>query len=319
MTAVSRTARVAQWFRTVPAVLLLAPFLLLVPGLDHGQGKTAEEHSPKNDTREAGPPVNVQVRFTDDSVLKLTLRDRGICMNTRYGKMLVPVADIRYIDFATRIPRAITRRIEAAVTNLGNRKYAVRQAAGAELLELREKAYPALLLATRNKDLEVARRAEELVKQLREQVPSDQLTFRKYDVLQTIDSRITGRLQEEAIRATTFQFGEVRLQPGHMRSLQFTGIDHDPSHVETMRDLIGKSFQFKVTGALDGPLFGSGVYTSHSALATAAVHASILKPGQAGVIRVTFVVPPAAFGATQANGVTSAPHGTSEGAYVLSR
>jgi hypothetical protein len=318
MTSAGRTAP-PRWFRPVLAVHLLAPFLLLVPIMDHGQGRSAEERTSKKVSREAAPAVDVEVRFVDDSILKLTLRDRGIWMNTRYGKLLVPVTHIRAIDFATRIPPAVSRRSEAAVVRLSNPRYAVRQAAGAELLELREQAYPALLQAARHRDAEVARRAEALLKQLSEQVPRDQLEFRKDDVIRTVDSRITGRIEGEALKASTFQFGEVLLKPGHLRSLQFVGVDHDASHVDAMRDLLGKTFRFQVTGAVEGPVFGSGVYASNSALATAAVHAGILKPGQTGVVRVTFVAPPAAFPGTVVNGVTSTPCGPHGGAFMVGR
>ncbi len=319
MNSAIRITRVLKWFRPVPVVLLLISLLLLVPLLGRGQGKSSEKQSPKKDTREAGPQPAIEVRFTDDSVLKVILRDKGIWMTTRYGRLLVPAGDIRYIDFATRIPKRVLCRVEAAVTNLGNRKYTVRQTAAAELLKLREKSYQALLRAAKDKDLEVARRAGTLLKQLTEQIPADQLIFTKEDVVWTVDSCLTGRIDGEGIKASTYQFGEVQLNPGHMRSLQFIGVDSDPSHVETLRGPIGKSFRFKVKGAEDGAVFGNGVYTSHSALARVSVHAGILKVGQTDVVRVTFVAPPAGFPATVANGVTSSPHGPYGGAYVVGR
>jgi hypothetical protein len=319
MTSAIRITRVLKWFCPVPAVLLLVSLLLLVPLLGRGQGKSCEKQSPKKDTREAGPQPAIEVRFTDDSVLKLILRDKGIWMTTRYGRLLVPAGDIRYIDFATRIPKRVLCRVDTAVTNLGNRKYTVRQTAAAELLKLREKSYQALLRAAKAKDLEVARRAGTLLKQLTEQVSADQLIVSKDDVVWTVDSCLTGRIDGEGIKASTYQFGEVKLNPGHMRSLQFIGVDSDPSHAETLRGPIGKSFRFKVKGAEDGAVFGNGVYTSHSALARAAVHAGVLKVGQTDVVRVTFVAPPAGFPATVANGVTSSPYGPFGGAYMVGR
>jgi hypothetical protein len=86
-----------------------------------------------------------------------------------------------------------------------------------------------------------------------------------------------------------------------------------------MHHLIGKTFRFKVTGALDGAVFGSGVYASHSALAAAVVHAGLLKAGETAVIRVTFVAPPNAFPATVQNGITSTAFGQHGGAYTLSK
>jgi hypothetical protein len=318
MTPIIRSARDAKWFRLTPAVILLTPFLLLGPGLDRGQGKSAEERNKKKAVREILPPVAAEARFTDESVLKLILRDKVIRLNTAYGQLRVPASNLRHIDFATRIPPSVSRRVDLAVANLGSPQFKVREAAGAQLLELREAAYPALLRALRHKDLEVVRRAETLVKQLREAIPPDQLSFRKDDVIWTADSRITGRLEGDGLKAYTFQFGEVQLKFGHLRSLQYTAVAPDPGNLQGLRALVGKTFRFKVTGTTDGSIFGTWVYTSDSSLATVAVHAGVLKVGQTGVVRVTIVAPPAAFGASAQNGVTSAAYGSFGGAYQVS-
>lgn len=314
------TVRRAARFRPAPAVLLFVPLLLLLPLGDGGPGKSAGQRPSKEATAERSFPVEAEVRFTDDSVLKLTLRDASISMTTTYGNLRVPLSTVRYIEFATRIPPAVTRRAEAAVAKLGDLQYAVRQAAGAELLEMREQAYPSLLQAAHHKDPEVARRAEGLLRQLRELVPADHLTIRKADTVWTVDSRLSGRIDGEFIKAHTFQFGDVPLKLEHMRTLQYISVDPDPSHIDDMRGLVGKSFRFKVTGGMDGQIVGSGVYTSDSALGTVAVHMGILKPGQTGVVRVTFVAFQGALGSSVMNGVTSAPYnGPVRGAYMVSR
>jgi hypothetical protein len=318
MTPNNRGACNAKWFRYAPAIILLTPFLLLVPGLDRGQGKSAKERNKKKVGREVLPPVAAEARFTDESVLKLILRDKVIRLNTAYGQLRVPAGNIRHIDFATRIPPSVARRVELTVANLGSPQFKVREAAGTQLLELREAAYPALLKALRHKDPEVVRRAEALLKQLREAIPPDQLAFRKDDVIWTADSRITGRLEGDAIKAYTYQFGEVQLKFGHLRSLQYTAVAPDPGNLQSLRGLVGKTFRFKVTGTTDGSIFGTWVYTSDSPLATVAVHAGALKAGQTGVVRVTILAPPAAFGASAQNGVTSAAYGSFGGAYQVS-
>jgi hypothetical protein len=319
MTPTTPPAHVARWSRPAPVVFLLASLLVLLPGLDRGQGKSADDRVRNKTAQKVGPPVDAEVRFTDDSVLKLTLRDKVILLNTTYGQLRIPVSNLRYIDFATRIPDTVTRQVDAAVANLGSSQFKVREAAGAELLDLRELSYPALLRAARHKDLEVVRRAEALLKQLREAVPREQLEFRKDDVVYTADSRITGRLEEEPLKAVTFQFGNVQLRLGQLRSLQFAGVAPDPGNLHQLRGLIGKTFRFKVTGSVDGPVYGWGVYTSESILAAAAVHIGALKAGQTGVVRVTIVPPPGGFAASAQNGVTSIGYGPFGGAYQVSR
>jgi hypothetical protein len=62
-----------------------------------------------------------------------------------------------------------------------------------------------------------------------------------------------------------------------------------------------------VTGRADGTVWGAGVYTPDSPLATAAVHAGAVKNGQTGVVKVMIVPGPAGYGGSQQNGVTTQP------------
>jgi hypothetical protein len=62
---------------------------------------------------------------------------------------------------------------------------------------------------------------------------------------------------------------------------------------------------FRVTGAKSGSLYGTGIYTSDSHLATAAVHAGILKQEQTGVMKVTTIPSHPNFVGSTQNGITS--------------
>src|SRR5262249_41102095 len=52
---------------------------------------------------------------------------------------------------------------------------------------------------------------------------------------------------------------------------------------------IGKTFQFRVTGSDQCPVWGTDIYTSDSHLGTAAVHAGALTLGEEAVVRVSIV------------------------------
>jgi hypothetical protein len=270
----------------------------------------------------------VEIRFTDDSVFKLTLREERVELKTPYGKLLVPLADVRHIDFATRIPADVARRIRAALVDLGSTEFRVREGATTELMGLREKAYPALLEASRSKDREVARRAEDLLEKLREALSEDQLEVRKADVVQTEDSRIAGLLEATEWRADTVQFGEVRLKLADLRSLRSLTAESDadtgpalpdPGNMAALQAMVGKRFAFKVTGAVNGAIYGTDVYTADSSLAAAAVHVGVLKVGQTGVVKVKIVLPPPGFVGSTRNGVSSNAYGAYPGAYQVLR
>ena len=73
----------------------------------------------------------------------------------------------------------------------------------------------------------------------------------------------------------------------------------------------------RVTGAVQGSLWGTDTYTLDSTLALAAVHAGVVRPGQNGVVKVTILAPQAAFQGSQRNGVTSSHYGNYPGAYKI--
>jgi hypothetical protein len=271
----------------------------------------------------------VEARFTDGSTLKLTLKDAAVEVTTPYGKLSIPIVEIQKIDFATRLSADTAKRIEEAVANLAHPLFPKREAASAELLKLGGKGYAALLDAAKSKDAEAARRATDLLDRIREAVPADQLEVRKFDVIQTEHSKISGRIEGGALKAASAQFGEVQLKLTDLRCLRIPGLaedeapvvqaDPDPGNLTSYQEKVGKSFHFKVTGATTHTIWGDGVYTTDSQLATAAVHAGALQAGQTGVVKVTIVASPQMFGGSTKNGVTSQPYGVFPAAYKVSK
>jgi hypothetical protein len=95
--------------------------------------------------------------------------------------------------------------------------------------------------------------------------------------------------------------------------------DPDPGTLTGYQEKVGKSFHFQVTGATTHTIWGDGVYTTDSPLATAAVHAGVLQSGQTGIVKVTIVAAPPAFNGSTKNGVTSQPYGPFPAAYKISK
>src|SRR5277367_1738108 len=100
------------WFRSVRlalAVGALAAFLAVSPlSADDGDKSSAKPPAGKT-LRDTGA---VEIRFTDSSTMRLSLREERIEVATRYGKLLVPVAELHRIDFATRIDDDAAQKIE---------------------------------------------------------------------------------------------------------------------------------------------------------------------------------------------------------------
>src|SRR5262249_15593312 len=89
----------------------------------------------------------------------------------------------------------------------------------------------------------------------------------------------------------------------------------DPGNVTALQGQVGAVFAFRVTGALHGSVWGTGVYTSDSTIAVAAVHAGLLKVGQTGIVKVQIVPAQASYMGSTQHGVTSSPYGPWNGSY----
>ncbi len=174
---------------------------------------TPEKPAPKS----SGEPNQIEVRFADGSVLKLAWLEEQIEVNTRYGKLTVPAADVRRIDFGLRFPPGAARRLERALGDLGSGDFRQREQATTDLLALRELAYPALLKLAKSDDAEVAKRVQEILGKLRDAIPAEKLLLRDHDVIHTEEFPIHGRIDKAAFRARSPYFGELTPRLADMR------------------------------------------------------------------------------------------------------
>lgn len=304
--------RTSLWL--VPVALSLGLFAQLSAGPQPPQ--PSESARPRN-------TVDVEVKYIDDSTMKLKLLDDKLELVTRHGVLLIPVAEVRRIDFAHRIPADAAEKALLTIAKLNHSDFQVREAATADLKAMRERAYPYVLKALKSDDPEVARRADEVVKFIQVKVPAANLEARENDVVHTDDSRITGKLSAEVLRVNTFQFGDQALKLADVRTLRIgsvpaaddpSGAPAAPITLTAYQQQFGKELTFAVTGATFTPgtnasVWGTDAYTLDSQLAVAAVHAGLVKIGETAVLRVRIIASPAQFVATSRNGINSTAYG----------
>jgi hypothetical protein len=259
----------------------------------------------------------LDARCADGSLLKVRLLDGKIPLKTDYGLMEIPVADILRIDFATRQPDDVQKKVRAAIERLGADEYEDREAASVELLGLPQAAYPALIaiVGAQSDDAEVLHRAEQLVDQIRKTVPGEELEARDYDVIYTSKSQMGGKIDLESLKVDTGPFGQQQLKLLMLRRVSAGPIDDeqvanvlpDPGSLTAYQAQVGKTYYFRVSGAgnRNGFVWGTDVYTLDSTLSMAAMHAGLLQPGQTKVIGVTILGPQNAFAGSTRNGITS--------------
>lgn len=93
----------------------------------------------------------------------------------------------------------------------------------------------------------------------------------------------------------------------------------DPGTLHAFRGKIGKTIKFELTGSSKGTVWGTDIYTDDSELATAAVHAGILKDGEKGVVMVTILEGKNRYKSTLQHGVTSKQWDGWVGSYRVSK
>lgn len=94
----------------------------------------------------------------------------------------------------------------------------------------------------------------------------------------------------------------------YQRQLEFhLSVLPDPGTLFAYQGKIGKTFRFRVVGNSAGYVWGSDVYTADSWLATAAIHAGALVPGEQGVVEVTMLPGQPRYTGSSRNGVVSGP------------
>ena len=96
----------------------------------------------------------------------------------------------------------------------------------------------------------------------------------------------------------------------------------DASNVVSMPVLRGRNdfyFVVQVVGSTRGTVWGSGAYTDDSSIATAAVHAGLLKPDELGFIRVSIAEGLESYAGSERNGIKSLDYGAWQGSFRLER
>ncbi len=312
----------------------VAPVALSVALLTAPPARGGPQPPQPPESAKSRPTVDVEVKYIDDSTMKLKLLDEKLEFVTKHGVLQVAVADIRRIDFANRVPPDVAEKVMHAIGKLNHSDFKVREAATAELKGYRERAYPSALKALKSEDPETSRRADEVVKYIQARVTPALLETRDTDVIQTDDSKITGRLTAEVLRVGTFQFGEQQLKLSDLRTLRtFTGVAAEelaaapqaPGNLSAYQQQWGKELAFTVTGFTSTPganpsLWGTDIYTLDSNLAAAVVHAGLAKPGETVTIRVRIIQPPPQFVSSFRNNVNSTAYGAyPAGAYEFVR
>jgi hypothetical protein len=78
-----------------------------------------------------------------------------------------------------------------------------------------------------------------------------------------------------------------------------------PSGMHGLCGTVGATYYFRVTGQLEGTVWGTDVYTRDSNIGAAAVHAGLVKPGETRVLRIEVMPGQEIYPGSARNGVTT--------------
>ncbi len=260
------------------------------------------------------PEPTLEARLIDNSRIRLAIVDDMIAIQTLYGRLQIPRADIRRLEFGPRLPEKTLQQVDAAITDLASPELSAREAAMNRLLKLGPSAYPAVARACRSDNRNLVISAKQLREKFVEKFPNEHLLEHDLDVIHTDDAKFAGHLEVQSLHVWTSQFGAktlnivdlvgIKTAPTHHADDALT-VRADPGDLSEFAEEMGKSFLFRVTGDRVGTIYGNNTYTTDSKLATAAVHAGILKHGETGVVKVTIVEGLGFYQSATRNGVTS--------------
>lgn len=274
--------------------------------------------------------LTMTAQFTDQGALQVEVLDPELTLVTKFGELKIPLTEVCKLEFAPRVPADVTEAVTKALAQLASENFNTREKAGATLLQHKFVAYALLKKAAESRDLEVAQRAEELLEKIKDTTPAEQLIPRTSDTVTTDDSVIAGTIKNETLKVRTKQFGEQALKLAEVRTLslqppepledQITGeVLPDPGSLSMYNGQIGAKLFFRVTGNINGTVWGTGVHTTDSNLATAAVHGGALKLGETGVLKVEIVPSPPQFTGSSKNGVSTHSFPQYPAAYKVTR
>jgi len=164
-------------------------------------------------------PNHAEVRFGDGSIVRMNLLQENLEVQTKYGKLTIPLSDVRRVEFGLHVPPDVNQQITQSIKRLASDVYKERDVASKDLVQAGHLAYPMLQKASRSSDQEVAYRAVSVIKQISERVPADLLRLREDDVIHTTEFTIIGRITAQTIKAHSPHFGEVALKLSELRTL----------------------------------------------------------------------------------------------------
>ena len=273
----------------------------------------------------AKPAGGWEARLTDGKLQKLTVSEETIPLETAFGTLKIPAAEVRRIEFGVRYTAAERKRIAEAIGEVLAADTKTRERGKDALLEIGAKAYP--LVAREAKTARTNPHLLTVMDKLKAAVPEHDGELRDYDVVLTADeSKLAGKLPESIRVKVGEEEKPLRWSDARVLANGSSAALEEKIEIVTINQFgvhgllqthFDKVVGVQVTGQIAGTVWGSGPYTSDSNLATAAVHSGVLKVGETAVIKIRVKGDPGGYVGSTQNGVASNNYGPWQGCYEI--
>jgi hypothetical protein len=203
----------------------LSSFLLVAPVLCWAA--LAQAQQPDDVKKSNDFMAQSEVRFTNDSVVRMSILQERVEVMTKFGKLSIPIAEIVKIDFGVHVPPDLEKKITQAIADLDSENYKTRELALNNLVGWGHYAYPQVYKAVKTGPLEVKKRAQLAMDKLKAKHPARNLRLREDDIIVTENFTIVGKIITLTIKAKADNFGELELQLAKLRMIRSlsTGLD----------------------------------------------------------------------------------------------
>jgi len=168
--------------------------------------------------------LEFDVGFLDGSNVKVVVLEPAVAVTTKYGKLTVPLADLRRVELGFRYPDGVEARLTAAIEKLAAPAYLDREEAAKEVRELKQYAGPALKRAAADDDAERRTRAAALLQVVRREVPAERVDAKDFDTVETADFTVRGRIDSPSVKVRTRQFGEAVVKLAEVRQFRAVAV-----------------------------------------------------------------------------------------------
>ena len=164
-----------------------------------------------------------ELRTLDDTVMKVTLLDPSLSLVTKYGKLTIPATEVRRLEFGFRYPDGVEEKINKAIGELGSPDFKTREDAEQVLASIGHFAIPALRRAVKGEDPEAVRRAQAVLRLLESKLGEGKTELRDYDVVETTEFIVKGRLEMGVLKVRTKYFGDATVKLTDIKSFRSAG------------------------------------------------------------------------------------------------